>query len=119
MGLRYFPAAREDIKKALRWSAENFGSQAAQRYKALIRVAVAEINANPNLLHSYELAGLQPGIRLYHLKHSRNHPALGGEAVKNPRHFVAYTVLKADTVIVRLLHERMEIERHLGSNLLI
>jgi plasmid stabilization system protein ParE len=44
MALRYFPAAREDIKNVLRWSAKNFGPTAAQKYKALIRVAMTAID---------------------------------------------------------------------------
>src|SRR5258706_397718 len=99
MALRYFPAARTDIKDALKWSAENFGQPACQRYKKFLGVAIAEIAANPELLHSYQLRGLQPGVRLYHLKHSRTRAAVEGQIVSKPRHFVAYTVRGGDTVI--------------------
>src|SRR5262245_29686389 len=113
MGLRYFPAARQDIKDTLKWSAENFGEAACQRYKKLLGVAIAEIAANPELPHSYRLPGLQSGVRLYHLKHSRTRAALAGQIVRTPRHFVAYAIIDRDTVIVRVLHDSMEITRHL------
>lgn len=113
MALRYLPAARRDIKEALKWSDENFGQAAAQRYKQLIGVVLSEITANPELEHSYDLRGLQAGIRLYHLRHSRKRAAVDGQFVRNPRHFVAYTVRDGDTLIVRVLHDRMEIARQL------
>ena len=117
MALRYFPAARKDIKEVLKWSAENFGQAAAQRYKKLIGVALAEIAENPKLDHSYELRGLQAGIRLYHLRHSRKRAPVDGQMVRNPRHFVAYAVHDRDTVIVRVMHDQMEIVEQLKEEL--
>jgi plasmid stabilization system protein ParE len=114
MALRYFPAARKDIKDALKWSSENFGRAAAQRYKRLISVALSEIAANPKREHSYEMFDLQAGISLYHLRHSRKRAAVGGQCVRNPRHFVAYAIREADVLIVRVLHDRMEIAQQLA-----
>lgn len=109
MRLRYFPAARKDIKEALRWSAANFGLRAMQRYKTLIPVSLSEIADNPNLQFSYVVRGLQPGIRIYHLKHSRQQALVDGQIVKSPRHFIIYKVESAQVTIVRILHGRMEI----------
>lgn len=117
MPIRYFPAARHDIKNALKWSAENFGIGALERYKRLLAVAIAEIHADPRLLHSYELPGFQAGIRLYHIVHSRKRAVVHGEMVGSPRHFVAYMVANGDTVIVRVLHDRMEIARRIEEAL--
>lgn len=116
MSLRFLPAARKDLTNVLKWSVENFGEAAAARYKRLLSVALSEIAANPSLDGSYEVRGLQPGIRLYHLRHSRPRAAVDGFLVKSPRHFVAYLVRETDTVIVRVLHERMEIMRHLDNS---
>ncbi|MGE4183150.1 MAG: type II toxin-antitoxin system RelE/ParE family toxin [Limisphaerales bacterium] len=116
MPLRYLPAARKDIKDVLKWSAENFGTSAARRYQELLRVALSDIAADPSLDHSYEVRGLQTGIRLYHLRHCRSRAAVEGQMVKNPRHFIAYLVRDADTVIVRVLHDRMEIARQLEES---
>lgn len=112
MPLRYQPSARRDLTNVLKWSAGNFGQAAAARYKKLLGVALSEIAANPTLEGSYEVRGLQDGIRLYHLRHSRSRAAVDGFLVKNPRHIVAYLVRDSDPVIVRVLHERMEIARH-------
>ena len=115
MKIRYYPIARKDIKDALKWSIENFGELAAQRYKHLIRVGITEIADNPALPHSYSLPGLQNGVRLYHLRHSRMRAPVSGQVVKTPRHFLAYRVVGEDMVIVRLLHDRMEIATQLES----
>jgi toxin ParE1/3/4 len=113
MPLHYFPAARNDITEALAWSAVNFGAAAGKRYQKVLSVAITEIAANPELTHSQQLPGLQPGIRLYHLKHSRARAAVQGQIVRKPRHFIAYKLIGDDVVIVRVLHERMEISRQL------
>lgn len=115
MPFRYLPAAKRDITDILKWSAENFGTAAAARYQRLIGVALSEIAADPCLDGSYEVRGLQAGIRLYHLRHSRTRAAMDGFVVKSPRHFVAYLHRDPDTLIVRVLHERMEIARQLGD----
>jgi toxin ParE1/3/4 len=117
MPLRYLPAARKDIKDVLKWSAGNFGQAAARRYQELLRVALSDIAADPALDHSYEVRGLQTGIRLYHLRHGRSRAAVEGHMVKSPRHFIAYLVRDADTVIVRVLHDRMNIARQLAEPL--
>lgn len=116
MPLRYQPAARADIKDALRWPLLHFGEKALRRYQRLIEVALSDIAANPRLTHSYESPGMQPGIRLYHLRHSRRRARVEGQIVREPRHFIAYQTESGDIVIVRLLHDRMEISRHLEKS---
>lgn len=111
--IRIQPAARRDIEEALRWSLDNFGERALRRYQRLIAEALKEIAANPQLIPSYEMSGLQPGIRLYHLRHSRRRAIVEGESVREPRHFVAYLTVNKEVVVVRLLHDSMEIARHL------
>jgi len=115
MPLRYQPAARTDIKDALRWSLLHFGEKALRRYKRLIEVALLDIATNPLRTHSYELSGLQPGIRFYHLRHSRQRARDEGQVVREPRHFIVYRCEHIETVIIRLPHERMEITRHLEN----
>jgi toxin ParE1/3/4 len=41
------PAAQRDIQRALKWSEENFGKQAALRYRALLKQALRDIEADP------------------------------------------------------------------------
>ena len=110
MAVRYLPAAREDIKSAIKWSVQDFGAFAAHRYKRLLGVAISELEANPQLTHSYELRELQAGVRISHLKPSRNRAVVDGQIVKRPRLFILYKVIANDQlVIIRVLHERMEV----------
>jgi toxin ParE1/3/4 len=109
MAISYFPAARRDIKNVLKWSAVNFSPGAAKRYERLLAVAISEIDANPTLKHSYEVHGLQRGIRIYHLRYSSKRAAVDGRIVKQPRHFIVYKVVQKEIIVVRVLHERMEI----------
>ena len=117
MPIRYYPAARQDIKNILKWSAENFGDASLERYKTLLAVAIAEIHADPQLLHSYEEPGLQAGVRLYHIRHSRKRAAVHDQIVGSPRHVVVYMVLNADTVVVRILHDQMELAQRIEEAL--
>jgi len=117
MPVRYLPVAKDDIKDALRWSRTHFGDRALRRYQKLIGVALAEIAADPHLAHSCEGRGLQPGIRLYHLRYSRRRAVVDGQIVRQPRHFIAYLVSASEVVVVRLLHERMEVSKKLEERL--
>lgn len=57
---------------------------------------------------------LRPGIRSFHIRHSRNESQ---EApVGNPVHVIFYRAIGTDLVeIVRVLHDRAEPSRHVGS----
>lgn len=60
------------------------------RHKMHIGIALSEIETNPKLDASYVLRGLQAGIRLYHLRHSRECAAIDGQVVRDQRHLAAY-----------------------------
>ena len=106
--------ALEDIDEALFWSASNFGRAAARRYRNPIATAIREIALDPELAGSRELRGIPGGIRLYHISLSRNRAAVDGLIVKRPRHFISYRLLDSETVeIVRVLHDSMDVDRHL------
>ena len=104
MRLCYTPAARNDIKNIVKWSAASFGVAAAMRYERLLAVALSEISRNPDLSHSRKLSGFHDGLRSYHWRHQRHQAA-----VKEPRHFFVYRVAPDEVLVVRVLHERMDI----------
>ena len=58
---------------------------------------------------------LRPGIRSFHIRHSRDESR---EApVANPVHVIFYRVIQPGVVeVVRVLHDRMEPRRHIGSH---
>ncbi len=73
------------------------------------RVAV-----EPQGRSTVERAELHPGIRSFHIRHSRHDSR---EApVANPMHLIFYRVIDPGVIeIVRVLHERMEPRLHIGS----
>jgi toxin ParE1/3/4 len=107
------PAARQDIRDALRWSEQRFGESAAARYRALIKQAVRDIGADPERPDSKERPELMiKGARTYHLEFSRGR--VSGSKVKEPRHFLLYR-RRGDGVIevARTLHDGRDLWRHL------
>ena len=107
-------AARMDIIDALRYSGSRFGPGARQRYLALIGATFESIAQQPERIGSHCRDELAPGLRSIHLRHGRE-PSTQ-DRVARPRHIVFYRVGSGGTVeIVRLLHEAMEVRRHLPT----
>jgi toxin ParE1/3/4 len=58
---------------------------------------------------------LRPGIRSFHIRHSRDESRAA--PVANPAHIIFYRITRPGLVeIVRVLHERMEPGRHVEPN---
>ena len=112
--LEVAPAARGDIAQILQASATDFGEGARSRYASLVAAAIKDLLEDPERPESLDRSELRDGIRSYHLRHSRRRAATGGTAVKSPRHLILYIAPTADLLVVlRVLHDAMEIERHL------
>jgi toxin ParE1/3/4 len=108
------PAAQRDIQRALKWSEENFGKQAALRYRALLKQALRDIEADPERPGSIERTEIMiAGARTYHFSFSR--PRVGSAGVvKAPRHFLLFRRTGLGVVEVsRVLHDASDLERHL------
>ncbi len=112
--LRRSAAAIADIEDCLELSLQDFGEKAAARYAELLSVALEGILQDTDLLGSFAYEEL-PHIRMVHLRHFRSRAKIGGKMVKKPRHFIVYCAVDEEIVILRILHERMEIEQHLGE----
>lgn len=106
--------AQADIVDLLAWTEANFGEIARLRYERLLIVALREIAAEPGRLNS--IARPEPGenVRSYHLRHSRERARTEHGVVIRPRHLLLYRIVRPDLIgIGRVLHDAMEIERHL------
>ncbi len=112
MKLRIAGPARRDIAAALTWSEANFGGPGRERYQAVIRQALANIAAG-----TAKAAVLRPelgeGLQLYHFRHARGTPA----HVRQPRHLLAFRIEGDVVIILRLLHEAMDLPSHLGDDI--
>jgi toxin ParE1/3/4 len=106
--------AEADIAAILRRSEKTHGKQARVRYRACLTAAMRRVAADPEGRSTANRAELDPGIRSFHIRHSRDESR---EApVASPVHVIFYRVIQPGLVeIVRVLHDRMEPGRHIGS----
>ena len=106
--------AKADIAAILRRSEQRHGKEARIRYRACLSAAMRRVAAEPEVRSTVDRAELPSGIRSFHVRHSRDDSR---EApVANPVHVVFYRVIQPGIVeIVRVLHDRMEPLRHIGT----
>jgi toxin ParE1/3/4 len=105
--------AKADIVAILRRSEDLHGRQARIRYRALLTAAIRRVAEEPEGALTSDRADLLPGIRSFHLRHSRKESR--ESRVASPVHVVIYRVLHPGKVeIVRVLHERMDAHLHIG-----
>ena len=113
--LRLTEAAETDIVEILAWSQAEFGAAARRRYERLIAVALSDIAIDPHRPGSLQRPELGEGVRSWHLRGSRERARGDGQIVQRPRHFVIYRPAETVIVIGRVLHDAMELERHLRA----
>ena len=110
---RLSQAAQGDIADALAWSQERFGELARLRYERLIVAALRDVASAPERPGSQVRPELGAGVRSWHLRLSRAHVEPSVDVVRRPRHFLIYR-FETDLVEVgRMLHDAMELARHL------
>ncbi len=105
--IRFTAAAEDDIVAILQWSQEHFGNDAADHYRSLIATAVRDI-ADSDTLESLARPELGEGVHAWHLRRSRS-----DSDVRRPRHVVFFRREVGVVVIGRVLHESMDLARHL------
>lgn len=107
-------AAQADIVDLLAWTEENFGGVARFRYEQLLVTALRDVAAEPERINSIARPELGKNVRSYHLRHSRERARTEHGIVIRPRHLLLYRFAHADLISIgRILHDAMEIERHL------
>ena len=112
--VRVAASAREDIIRLLAAGALEHGETGARKYEALLGTALRDIGANPLLRGSAARPELGADVRTCHLRHARERARTSDGVVRQPRHLLLYCAASPDVVGVgRVLHEAMEIERHL------
>ena len=111
---RLSTAAQADLVDILAWSQQRFGVPARMRYQALIATALRDLAAQPCRAGSMERPELGDGVRSWHLRLSRDRARTATGIVRHPRHFLIYRMHGEQLVIGRMLHDAMELERHLA-----
>lgn len=112
MKLRITGPARRDIGAALAWSLGRFGPEAQARYRELIARGLTSIGSG-TASGAVLRTELGEGVCLYHLRHARGVPAI----VQAPRHFLAFRIEGETAVILRLLHDAMDLPSRMADGL--
>lgn len=99
--------AELDYADISRWTAQNFGSRQAEIYAETLSLAIDALKDGPDILGAKARDEIEVGIRTLHVAR---------QGCKG-RHFVVFRV-GGDYIIdvLRLLHDSMELARHLPSN---
>ena len=113
--LRLTEAAETDIVEILAWSQAEFGEAARRRYERLIAGAISDVVSDPHRPGSLPRPELGEGVRSWHLRGSRERTRDEGQIVQRPRHFMIYRPVETVIVVGRVLHDAMELERHLRA----
>ena len=113
--LRVSHYAAEDMESILRWTMEQFGEPARLRYEALLDQALVDIASDPFRAGSAARPLVGANVRVYHISGSKRRSGGSQSRVKQPRHLFLYEIVDTTVRIVRVLHERMDIERHLSD----
>ncbi len=113
---RLSEAAQGDVLSILAWTHEQFGEAARLRYESLIVAALRDVANQPDRPGSLARPELGAGVRSWHLRLSRDHVKPGVEVVRRPRHFLVYRSEPALVVVGRVLHDAMELARHLDPD---
>ncbi|MDF3934894.1 type II toxin-antitoxin system RelE/ParE family toxin [Pseudomonas citronellolis] len=110
--LRLSLAAREDIVEVLRYTESRFGPSLRGRYQGLLFGAFSALIQEPARIGSKAREELGAGLRSLHLAYCRSEARTA--KVARPRHIVFYRLGNDLAVeVVRVLHESMDLERHL------
>jgi toxin ParE1/3/4 len=111
---RLTESAEADIVDILAWSEMQFGGAARIRYERLIITALIDVATDPARPGSLARPELGPDVRSWHLRGSRDRARGLNGLVQRPRHFLIYRPVKAGLIAIgRVLHDAMELERHL------
>jgi toxin ParE1/3/4 len=103
-----------DLANILSTSAEQWGAEGQQRYAAVLAAAMRQVAAEPEGPLTRKRPDLRSGIRSFHVRHARRSAETA--KVRKPVHVLYYRVARQGVIeIVRVLHERMEPNRHLDG----
>lgn len=112
-GIRLTQAAESDIVEILAWSEAQLGEAARRRYERLIVAGLSDIAMDPLRPGSIARPELGQGARSWRLSGSRENAKDANGVVQRPRHFLIYRSMTTLIIIGRVLHDAMELKRHL------
>jgi len=104
--VRLGATAELDFANILKWTTENFGERQSRFYRSTIVQAISELGDGANVAGSRARDDIMPGLRTLHVARQGHRGS----------HFLMYRVTPKSTIeIVRILHDRMDLQRHIPS----
>jgi len=87
------------------WTVKTFSEDQTNNYAETIALAIESLEGGPDILGAKVREDIEPGIRTLHV-------ARQGRA---GRHFVVFRAAGSDIDVLRLLHDSMDLPRHLPA----
>ena len=104
--VRLGAAAEVDFANILKWTTENFGARQSRVNRDILVQAIGELAEGPHVAGSKARDEIMAGLRTLHV----------ARRDRRGSHFLMYRAAPNSTVeIVRILHDRMDLGRHLPS----
>lgn len=97
--------AEQDYVEILQWTTKTFGEGQASTYAETLARAIQALEGGPGILGTRAREDIQPGIWTLHV-------ARQGRA---GRHFVVFRAAGSAIDVLRLLHDSMDMPRHLPA----
>jgi toxin ParE1/3/4 len=97
--------AEQDYVEILQWTTKTFGEGQASTYAETMALAIEALADGPDVLGARARDDIQRGIRTLHV-------ARQGRA---GRHFVVFRASGSDIDVLGLLHDSMDLPRHLPA----
>jgi toxin ParE1/3/4 len=104
--VRLGAVAEVDFANILKWTAENFGARQSRVYRDTLVQAIGALADGPNVAGSTARDEILAGLRTLHIARSG----------RRGSHFIMYRAAPKSTIeIVRILHDSMDLRRHVPS----
>ena len=89
------PEAVDDRKDIVAYTATTWGAEQAKRYNQKLKAALESIRTNPHIGRAHPDLPLL--YQIYHVE----------------RHYIVYSIESTRIEVVRILHDRMDLPRHI------
>ncbi len=102
-------AAKADLRGIINWTADQFGNEQAKIYVQIIYEAFSALTEGPNIIGVKACREVSDKVYMLHAARSG----------KKARHIIMFqieTQTEHTVQIIRILHDSMDIERHLPSD---
>ncbi|MCA6115465.1 type II toxin-antitoxin system RelE/ParE family toxin [Bradyrhizobium sp. WSM 1738] len=104
--VRLGAAAEVDFANILKWTIENFGARQSRVYRDTLVQAIGELADGPDVVGSRARDEIMAGRRTLHV----------ARRGRRGNYFLMYRTAPNSTIeIVRILHDRMDLQRHVPS----